>query len=247
MNLKHVMLTFLLMGILFTGFLSIVSLPLSFILGFFIKDLVFRLSLTLIPSIIVSSLLVIFALIYYGTISKKGRVDYWIGLCTWREKLPLIGLNLNENYELLQGEKVLMPRTLCMTSSTLPAISFFWRPMSFIVTSKRIMMGMRLDLILYLRDTFGRMNYWKSDVEEMPEHHPPLRSNFRIDDIQYGEDKEVPFIEVTLAIVETSMAGFLKTDIPASHGKVLGRIGKIRIYHPQAKKIFELFAKAKKQ
>ncbi|MFH1393870.1 MAG: hypothetical protein ABII71_04335 [Candidatus Micrarchaeota archaeon] len=199
------------------------------------------------PQLLFSLLIVIFAVLYYGVLSKKERLGYWIGLCTWREKLPLVGMHINENYELLPGEKIVIPRTLCMASNTLPVLSFLWRPMGFMVTNKRIMMALRLDLLIYTRETFGRSNYWKSDVKEMPEHRFPLRSNFRIDNIQYGEDEGVPFMEIAPAVVETNMAGFLKTEVPPSHGKLFGRLAKIRVYHPQAKKISELFGKTKKQ
>lgn len=156
---------------------------------------------------------------YWLILSKKSRKELQLYNYEWQKKH--FETKIHPKFDLVKGEQIIFPMEKCHIIGK-TATSYSEYPREVIVTNKRILVGLR---VFGLRVVFGKSNFWHKDAKDIPSVPTEiLGGNAKIKKIEYGKDENGEYVNI----------------IPEKYSAIGARI---KIYHPKAKKIFEIFSK----
>lgn len=164
-----------------------------------------------------------YATFFWFILSKKERKK--LSRLGYKWNKGAFGVEVDKEFELMKCEKIILPMTEAYVIGKSVA-SYSEYPREVIVTNMRILIGLYANLLFYRRVTFGEFNFWHKDAKNIPSTAANLLgANEKIKNIEYGRDKE--------------RGGYVKL-VP---GKFSAIGYSFKIYHPQAKKVFDIFSK----
>ena len=148
---------------------------------------------------------------------RKSLVERW-------EQMKKDMVNVKPEFEMVKGEKIIVPLSPAyIRSFGLATLKYSARDL--VVTNKRILIG--FSNVIGFKETFGEMNFWHPETTEIPKVksemgflNDPLGGNTKINTIFLSKNGESVKI-----ILYWGPLPFL-----------------FEIYHPQAKKIYEIFS-----
>ncbi len=190
--------------------------------------------------LIIGFILIFFFIIFWLT--KGLRMKLGLRIFDKQKKGKfLFKLNVDSNFEILQGENIIIPLTPCLYIHRSP-INYAENIRDIIVTNKRILIGFYTSIPPYkkklFQEIFGVLNFWHPKIQNIP-----------------LMEKNIPFIGKLFRskIIRRLMVGdfkikdvFYELDSKRGPGVIMQiLLWKIpiyySIYHPRAREIYDFF------